>query len=1059
MRLGKRLDQSFAGVLVTMNTFLKGARTDASASGSKAPASRPLLARYGVAAGAVMLAVAVRAAFSPLWGPTLLPFVFFYPAIVFAAWYGRFRPALLSIVLSALAADWFFMEPLYSLALRHPGEVMALVSFVAVGLCITSAIEAMHRAKEHALAELDERKRAEASLRRNEENFRTLADHASMLIWVNSPTGCEYVNRPYLDFLGLTFEQVQGMQWSEYVHPEDREAYIGGYLQALEKRQVFEGQCRIRRASGEYRHLKSVGVPRFDSAGAFLGYFGCSVDITDRQQAEQEVVRLNRELQSKLDELQTILNIVPVGVDIAHDPECRRITHNLYISELLGSCAWENASLSAPVDEGAARYAVYQDGKELAPEEMPMRLACAGVDVRNFECDLVREGRPPIRLICFARPLRDAEGRIRGSVGASLDITARKQAEDELRLAEGRIRSVVDTVVDGIITIMENGAVETFNPAAERLFGYKAEEVAGQNVKMLMPEPYRHEHDNYIANYMRTGEAKIIGAGREVVGRRKDGSAFPMELAVSEFPLGGRRYFTGIVRDITERKRAEELLRESEERFRNMADNAPVMVWISGADKLCAFFNKPWLDFTGRAMEDELGNGWTEGVHPEDYDRCLEIYVTSFEARGPFKMEYRLRRYDGEHRWVLDHGVPQFSPCGDFLGYIGSCIDITERKQTEEALKEADRRKDEFLAMLAHELRNPLAPILNAAHAIKLVGLADVNQQWACDVIERQTQHLTRLVDDLLDVSRITQGKVTLAREQLELSTIIHRAIETSRPLIEARRHHLTIALPPGPVRLEGDQTRLVQVVGNLLNNAAKYTDEGGHIRLEAAQEDGAAVIRVRDDGMGMPAELLPHVFDLFTQADRSLDRSQGGLGIGLTLVRRLVEMHGGKVEARSQGAGRGSEFVVRLLALAPANAPDAELSSDGLARPVTHALRVLIVEDNIDSAEMMAFVLKLSGHEVQMAHNGPEALHAARAFEPHVVLCDIGLPGMNGYEVAARLREQPASRRALLIALTGYGEEEARLRAKEAGFDYHLVKPVKPDALDALLASLWTDQ
>ena len=1055
MRPGKRLDQARAGVLVTMNASLKGARTDASDPGSKAPAGRRLLARYGVAAGAVVLAVAGRAAFTPLWGPAFLPFVFFYPAIVFAAWYGRFGPALLSIVLSALAADWFFMETQYSLALRHPSEVVALVSFVAAGFYVASAIEAMHRAKERALAELDERKRAEESLRQNEESFRTLADHASMLIWVNSPTGCEYVSRPYLDFMGLTFEQVQGMKWSEYVHPEDREVYIGGYLQALEKQRVFEGQFRFRRASGEYRHLKSVGVPRFDAAGAFLGYVGCSVDITDRQQAEQEVVRLNQELQSKLDELQTVLNIVPVGVSIAHDPECRRVTHNPYISDLFCARAWENASLSAPMSERTASYAVYQDGKELSPEEMPMKLACAGVDVRNFECDLVREGQPPIRLICFARPLRDAEGHIRGSVGASLDITARKQAEDELRPAEGRIRSVVDTVVDGIITITENGVVETFNPAAERLFGYKAEEVVGQNVKLLMPEPYRHEHNNYIANFMRTGEAKIIGIGREVVGRRKDGSAFPMELAVSEFPLGGCRYFTGIVRDITERKCAEELLRESEERFRNMADNAPVMIWISGTDKLCAFFNKPWLDFTGRAMEDELGNGWAEGVHPEDYDRCLEIYGMSFEAREPFKMEYRLRRYDGEHRWVLDHGIPQFSPNGDFLGYIGSCIDITERKQMEEALKEADRRKDEFLAMLAHELRNPLAPILNAAHALKLVGLADANQQWACDVIERQTQHLTRLVDDLLDVSRITQGKVTLAREPLDLSTIIHRAVETSRPLIEARRHRLTIALPPGPVRLEGDQARLVQVVGNLLNNAAKYTDEGGHIRLEAAQEDGAAVIRVRDDGMGMPAELLPHVFDLFTQADRSLDRSQGGLGIGLTLVRQLVEMHGGKVEAKSEGAGYGSEFVVRLLALAPATAPAAESSSDGRARPAPYALRVLIVEDNLDSAEMMAFVLKLSGHEVQMAHDGPEALDAARAFVPQVVLCDIGLPGMNGYEVAARLREQPAFKQTLLIALTGYGEEESSLRAKEAGFDYHLVKPVKPDGLDSLLASL----
>jgi CheY-like chemotaxis protein/nitrogen-specific signal transduction histidine kinase len=376
-------------------------------------------------------------------------------------------------------------------------------------------------------------------------------------------------------------------------------------------------------------------------------------------------------------------------------------------------------------------------------------------------------------------------------------------------------------------------------------------------------------------------------------------------------------------------------------------------------------------------------------------------------------------------------------------------------RASEQALKEADRRKDEFLAMLAHELRNPLAPIRNAAQVLKLLGPVDARQQWAREIIERQTQHLTRLVDDLLDVSRITRGKVKLAREPLDLAVILHRAAEVSRPLIDARRHRLTVAVPPEPVRLEGDLTRLVQVVGNLLNNAAKYTDEGGHIRLEAAREGREAVIRVRDNGMGLPADLLPHVFDLFSQADRSLDRSQGGLGIGLTLVRRLVEMHGGRVEARSDGPGQGSEFIVRLPAETSSVAPSPGAAAGDSARPASGGLKVLVVEDNVDSAKMMSFMLELGGHQVRMAHDGAEALEAARAFGPHAVLCDIGLPGMNGYEVAARLRQQPDFQQTPLIALTGYGEEEARRRSKEAGFDYHLVKPVEPDALGALLGSL----
>jgi PAS domain S-box-containing protein len=378
-----------------------------------------------------------------------------------------------------------------------------------------------------------------------------------------------------------------------------------------------------------------------------------------------------------------------------------------------------------------------------------------------------------------------------------------------------------------------------------------------------------------------------------------------------------------------------------------------------------------------------------------------------------------------------------------------------ERARAEEALRDASRRKDEFLAMLAHELRNPLAPILNAAEALKLSGPSDAGQNWAREIIERQARHLARLVDDLLDVSRITRGKVTLVREPLDLATVVERAVETSRPLIDARKHRLSVTLPAESARVEGDLTRLVQVVGNLLNNAAKYTDEGGAIRLDVERAGNETLIRVGDNGMGMPADLLPRVFDLFTQSDRSLDRSQSGLGIGLTLVRSLVEMHGGSVEARSEGVGRGSEFIVRLPTLAPVAAPTAKGAEVAADRAGPRGLRILVVEDNADAAESMALLLRLRGHEAMIAHDGPSALAAAHSFAPQAVLCDIGLPGMNGYEVAARMRQTPGLERALLIALTGYGQEEARSRSKEAGFDHHLVKPVRPAALNKALESL----
>ena len=367
-------------------------------------------------------------------------------------------------------------------------------------------------------------------------------------------------------------------------------------------------------------------------------------------------------------------------------------------------------------------------------------------------------------------------------------------------------------------------------------------------------------------------------------------------------------------------------------------------------------------------------------------------------------------------------------------------------------LKEADRRKDEFLAMLAHELRTPLAPLRNALQIVRQRGVerrSVIRQAW--DLMDRQVGHLVRLVDDLLDVSRITRGRVDLRMEAVDLAEIATRAIESARPLIDTRRHRLTYEGPPVPVRVKADPVRLAQVIGNLLTNAAKYTDEGGQITLVIGREGEEAVVRVRDSGVGIAAEMLPRVFDLFTQVERTLDRAQGGLGIGLTLVRRLVEMHGGSVEAFSQGVDAGSEFVVRLPALADAEAKGAGTVPGAAAFVVPR--RILVVDDSIDSAESLALLLQLSGHQTRTAHSGPAALMAADNFRPDVVLLDIGLPGMNGYEVGRRLRETAAGAKMLLIAQTGYGQEEDRRRSRQVGFDAHLVKPIDPGALQALLA------
>ncbi|MBL8795586.1 MAG: response regulator [Planctomycetia bacterium] len=377
---------------------------------------------------------------------------------------------------------------------------------------------------------------------------------------------------------------------------------------------------------------------------------------------------------------------------------------------------------------------------------------------------------------------------------------------------------------------------------------------------------------------------------------------------------------------------------------------------------------------------------------------------------------------------------------------------IREQAARAEA-ESATRAKDEFLAMLAHELRNPLAPIRNALEIVRLhdpEGRAPSHHAW--NIVARQVEHLVRLVDDLLDMSRITRGKINLQLETVGLADVVARAVEASQPLIQARRHELQVDLAAEPLFVRADPVRLSQVLLNLLNNAAKYTPEGGRVSITARSEDGQAVIRVRDTGMGIPAETLPKVFDLFSQAERTLDRAEGGLGIGLTLVQRLVEMHGGSVGAHSDGPGHGSEFTVRIPVL-PAGTRSQETPAPSAALPHTQR-RVLVVDDNVDSAESLGILLRLNGHEVRTAYEGRAALDAAREFQPQVVLLDIGLPGLDGFEVARRLRSDPATQRSCLVAVTGYGQEEDQRRTREAGFNHHLTKPVDPEVLHGLLAA-----
>lgn len=467
-----------------------------------------------------------------------------------------------------------------------------------------------------------------------------------------------------------------------------------------------------------------------------------------------------------------------------------------------------------------------------------------------------------------------------------------------------------------------------------------------------------------------------------------------------------------------------------------------------GDDGTILYCNATFAQMVGRPLERIVG-----GAFVSFFPRAGKAVVKDVlrdALTSPQQAEMRLQRSDGTLLPITIAAGPL--PLSDLSAMSVIVTDLTGQKRYQD-LQDIDRRKDEFLAMLAHELRNPLAPIANAVQMLCLTnGDADSELRWTCELIDRQVQQMTSIVDDLLDVSRITRGKITLHMQPVAVSAIVNRAVETSRPLIESCGHSLQITLPSETLRVEGDEARLAQCVTNLLNNAAKYTDTGGLISLNVEREGSDAMVKVRDTGVGLSAEMLSSVFDLFMQVDRSLDRSQGGLGIGLTLVRSLVEMHGGSVSASSGGPGQGSEFVVRLPLLA-APAPALAAAVPDTAGSVSR--RVLIVDDNKDAAKTLAMLMKLAGHETHTCFDGPSALEAAHSFRPEVVLLDIGLPGMNGYVVAEHLRQDSGVSDAVLIALTGYGAEEDRRRSQEAGFDHHFVKPVSYPQLKSLLDSL----
>jgi PAS domain S-box-containing protein len=812
------------------------------------------------------------------------------------------------------------------------------------------------------------------------------------------------------------------------------------------------------------------------------------------------------------------------------------------------------------------------------------------------------------------------DGVARGEIGRrpsdeTESLRESQKSIEALHDSEARFRSIFENAAVGIARVAPDGHWLEVNQRLCDIVGYTREELMTKTFGDIT-HPDDLEGELMALRRMLAGEVDTYL--REKRYRRKDGTYVWAALTSSLIRKADDSpdYFISVIEDISARKQVEENLRESEERFRILADTAPVMVWGSGVDKLRVYFNKQWLDFTGRAMKEELGAGWTEGVHREDYDRCLEIYVRSFEAREPFEMEYRLRRYDGEYRWVLDHGVPRYSPGGDFLGYIGSCIDITERRQAEATVREsearfqqmadtapamlwvtepdarctfvsrgwyeftgqteqealgkggfgwldavhpddreesgrifleanrkrepftldyrlrrsdgvyrwaidtgrphfdkagvflgyvgsviditerkqaeaereqlaqeqiarataeaANRSKDEFLAMVSHELRSPLNAILGYARMLRSGAVDGEDAAKAIAVIERSAKAQLQIIEDLLDSARIIAGKLRIEPGPVDLVPVLDAALDTARSAAEAKGVTLSADFGALPEQVLGDPTRLQQVVWNLLTNAVKFTPEGGRVGLRMDGDADSVRITVSDTGKGIEPEFLPFIFEHFRQADPSSARRYGGLGLGLSLVKHLVELHGGTITAASEGKGRGAAFTVTLprrqfefIAPPPAVAHrevrtegaikiDRDLSLEGMS--------VLVVDDQEEARELLVQTLGDYGARVTAVSSGAEALaflsDPPGGKRPDALILDIAMPGEDGYTVLKKARALEAARGAAAdqipaIALTAHGRSEDRLRALKEGFQMHVTKPVEPAELAVVIASV----
>nr|WP_314608030.1 PAS domain-containing protein [uncultured Janthinobacterium sp.] len=853
------------------------------------------------------------------------------------------------------------------------------------------------------------------------------------IVWSTKTFGHFDADQPsWRAFTGQTEAELLGRGWLNALHPDDRKL---PYVMPSHLTSVFEAEYRLRHVSGAYRNMIVRMLPVLAPDGSIVEWLGSHCDVTQQRQTEQ---RLRLAMQGG--------RMGTWEIDLGS-------------GSMVGSDAFKaNLGLTPASDIDYAQLTgAMLDGDQ---QQWQTVVHAAIASASDFEIDI--RVRWPDGSLHWAHMrgtcASDGAGNVIALSGISLDLTASKQNEETLRLtlAAGEVATWNWDIVADRVTADSNMArlfpVDADAATAAPLARYldiihpdDREQVSAQISEAL------RAHTPFEASYR-------VGAGdgqyRSVIARGR------VEYAPDGTPL----QLPGVLLDITRQKQVEDALRSSEERYSTLIelmDQAFCVIEMlydeqgRPVDFRYLEGNPAFVKQSG--LENAIGKTIRSFV-PDHDQHWFDLYDQVVKTGEPVRYENEAVAME---RWFEVFAARLGGPGSRLLTVLFS--DISERKRSEQQLRqladnlsEMDRRKTEFLATLAHELRNPLAPIRNGLQIMRLAADKPATVARVRDVMERQVNQMVHLVNDLLDVARITRGQIELKLERTDLKTIIAGAVETSMPLIEAGRHQLQLQLTEDPLPLEADPTRLAQVLGNLLNNAAKYTPAGGHISLRALRDGHEALIEVQDSGVGIPAESITTVFDMFTQVGQNMGRAQGGLGIGLSLVRRLAELHGGSATVASPGAGLGSTFSVRLplLTVEPKAPTEPAIAASSAS---SRHFRVLVVDDNVDAADTLAAVLDMMGHVTHVAHDGAQALAAAPQFLPDVIFLDIGLPGMNGYEVARALRRIPAGANVVLVALTGWGAENDRSQSSAAGFDHHLTKPASLLAIGELLATLST--